>query len=210
METKPARRRRGRQDPAKKRATRRQPDHTGRQQLCPHRQQQKICRHPSPRRSSRARPQNQPPRAPLPPHQRQRRTPTGRRTPNPRHRHRRPQKRTLTTKNGREKTVRFLFHYLQLFFTFSIPANPPSSHFFPFISSSLYIYLIGFHPTLLPCTGQAAAIWARTGRAGLPLPNCSTAKTPCAAASSCPTWRRPPPRFPRWITKARAFCPTAA
>ena len=68
-----------------------------------------------------------------------------RRTPNPRHRHRRPQKRTLTTKNGREKTVRFLFHYLQLFFTFSIPPNPPSSHFFPFISSFLYIYLIGFH-----------------------------------------------------------------
>ena len=144
METKPARRRRGRQDPAKKRATYRQPDHTGRQQLCPHRQQQKIRRHPPPRRSSRPRPQNQPPRAPLSPHQRQQPTPTRRRTPNPRHRHRRPQKRTLTTKNGREKTVRFLFHYLQLFFTFSIPPNPPSSHFFPFISSFLYIYLIGF------------------------------------------------------------------
>nr|DAK31428.1 MAG TPA: hypothetical protein [Caudoviricetes sp.] len=37
-----------------------------------------------------------------------------------------------------------MFHYLQLFFTFSIPHNPPSSHFFPFISSFLYIYLIGF------------------------------------------------------------------
>nr|DAQ17532.1 MAG TPA: hypothetical protein [Caudoviricetes sp.] len=37
-----------------------------------------------------------------------------------------------------------MFHYLQLFFTFSIPPNPPSSHFFPFISSFLYIYLIGF------------------------------------------------------------------
>ena len=101
VETKPSRRRRGRQDPAKKRATRRQPDHTGCQQLCPHRQQQKIRRHPPPRRPSGARPQNQPPRAPLPPHQRQRRTPTGRRTPNPRHRHCRTQKRTLTTKNGR-------------------------------------------------------------------------------------------------------------
>lgn len=144
METKPARRRRGRQDPAKKRATCRQPDYTGWQQLCPNRQQQKIRRHPPPRRTSRARSQNQPPRAPLSPHQRQQPTPTRRQTPNPRHRHRRPQKRTLTTKNGREKTVRFLFHYLQLFFTFSIPPNPPSSHFFPFISSFLYIYLIGF------------------------------------------------------------------
>ena len=38
-----------------------------------------------------------------------------------------------------------MFHYLQLFFTFSIPPHPPSSHFFPFISSFLYIYLIGFH-----------------------------------------------------------------
>lgn len=67
METKPARRRRGRQDPAKKRATRRQPDHTGWQQLCPHRQQQKIRRHPPPRRSSGARSQNQsPPRPYLP------------------------------------------------------------------------------------------------------------------------------------------------
>ena len=79
-----------------------------------------------------------------------------RRTPNPRHRHRRPQKRTLTTKNGREKTVRFLFHYLQLFFTFSIPPNPPSSHFFPFISSFLYIYLIGFHEGPSPQIVQSA------------------------------------------------------
>ena len=39
-----------------------------------------------------------------------------------------------------------MFHYLQLFFTFSIPPNPPSSHLFPFISSFLYIYLIGFQP----------------------------------------------------------------
>lgn len=45
-----------------------------------------------------------------------------------------------------------MLHYLQLHFTFSIPPHPPSSHFFPFISSFLYIYLIGFQfaYTLLP------------------------------------------------------------
>ena len=40
-----------------------------------------------------------------------------------------------------------MLHYLQLHFTFYIPPHPPSSHFFPFISSFLYIYLIGFHNT---------------------------------------------------------------
>ena len=145
METKPARRRRGRQDPAKKRATYRQPDHTGRQQLCPHRQQQKIRRYPPPRRSSRPWSQNQPPRAPLSPHQRQQPTPTGRRTPNPRHRHRRPQKRTLTTKNGREKKPSvFCFTICNSFSLFPsrlIPHHPTSSH----LSHHSYIFIsLGF------------------------------------------------------------------
>ena len=135
METKPARRRRGRQDPAKKRATRRQPDHTGRQQLCPHRQQQKICRHPPPRRSSRPRPQNQPPSTPLSPHQRQQPTPTRCRTPNPRHRHRRPQKRTLTIKKRTIKCRPFLVALFATPFHFFHPAPSP-------IIPLLPIYLI--------------------------------------------------------------------
>ena len=135
METKPSRRRRGRQDPAKKRATRRQPDHTGWQQLCPHRQQQKIRRHPPPRRTSRARPQNQPPSTPLSPHQRQQPTPTRRRTPNPRHRHRRPQKRTLTIKKRTIKCRPFLVALFATPFHFFHPVPSP-------IIPLLPIYLI--------------------------------------------------------------------
>ena len=135
METKPARRRRGRQDPAKKRATCRQPDYTGWQQLCPNRQQQKIRRHPPPRRTSRARSQNQPPRAPLSPHQRQQPTPTRRQTPNPRHRHRRPQKRTLTIKKRTIKCRPFLVALFATPFHFFHPAPSP-------IIPLLPIYLI--------------------------------------------------------------------
>ena len=134
--------------PAKKRATCRQSDHTGRQQLCPHRQQQKIRRHPPPRRSSRPRPQNQPPSTPLSPHQRQQPTPTRCRTQNPRHRHRRPQKRTLTIKKRTIKCRPFLvalfatpFHFFHPAPSPIIPHHPTSSH----LSHHSYIFIsLGF------------------------------------------------------------------
>ncbi|WP_455022579.1 hypothetical protein, partial [Neisseria elongata] len=43
----------------------------------------------------------------------------------------------------------------------SIPPHPPSSHFFPFISSFLYIYLIGFQFTALIFAYIVKAVFRR-------------------------------------------------